>query len=533
MDPPPTALEMLNKIRDLISIAKTRLRNFRYRPTLVVIPEDDYFYNENRRNAMNSDFSIGIVLENENSVSFESIEDNIDINDENHSVIDTNISSNQRETDFDYSLTAESNNELNGSQEFEENANESQFKSFSRKQILNNLQISSQNINDLNIADKNNICEKSIEVQNLESVKDEENHIYTDIHSLKIISSKVDSHKNFEKQIFNGRQVTDSSDKTMFSYLRNSLGRFGSKSKPKSDQVLVSSNNWTLQSASAARKSRCRAMAQKSVIRKRVISRRGQLCYNCSDVSSLSAQQLTDVYNDFEQKPSLESNENNESMDSLDCCTYSDSEMSTTSSTIRDNQLTSLESELNDCPSDSFITENVSEEHSSIDECLKYLAAASVDDNHDKYYQRIGRASKGMSALKHLRSGEWNHVCHRSDSELEVSEKKSDSRTSFYSKNSKSRIKSSKSLNSNNRQKFKKKLALYKSQTFNRKNDSSEYNSNQTKECLNEEKENCVNTIENFDSNSVEISMKNGFENMDVCEQTDDLSAHFVIKIKI
>lgn len=42
--PPPPAQEFLVKIREMISAARARLRNFRFRPTLMDIPEDDYFY---------------------------------------------------------------------------------------------------------------------------------------------------------------------------------------------------------------------------------------------------------------------------------------------------------------------------------------------------------------------------------------------------------------------------------------------------------------------------------------------------------
>lgn len=42
--PPPQ--EFFVRIRGMITAAKTRLNNFRYKPTLLVIPEDDYFYQD-------------------------------------------------------------------------------------------------------------------------------------------------------------------------------------------------------------------------------------------------------------------------------------------------------------------------------------------------------------------------------------------------------------------------------------------------------------------------------------------------------
>ncbi|KFM74281.1 hypothetical protein X975_11424, partial [Stegodyphus mimosarum] len=42
--PPPQ--EFFVRIRGMISAAKNRLNSFRYRPTLLVIPEDDYFYQD-------------------------------------------------------------------------------------------------------------------------------------------------------------------------------------------------------------------------------------------------------------------------------------------------------------------------------------------------------------------------------------------------------------------------------------------------------------------------------------------------------
>lgn len=42
--PPPPAQEFLAKIREMIAAARARMRNFRFRPTLLDIPEDDYFY---------------------------------------------------------------------------------------------------------------------------------------------------------------------------------------------------------------------------------------------------------------------------------------------------------------------------------------------------------------------------------------------------------------------------------------------------------------------------------------------------------
>lgn len=42
--PPPQ--EFFMRIRGMISAAKNRLNSFRYKPTLLVIPEDDYFYQD-------------------------------------------------------------------------------------------------------------------------------------------------------------------------------------------------------------------------------------------------------------------------------------------------------------------------------------------------------------------------------------------------------------------------------------------------------------------------------------------------------
>lgn len=520
LDPPPTAVELLQKIRELIAIAKSRLRNFKFRPSLVVIPEDDYFYTENISDFVYSQEDI-ISLNNERT----SQSDSHHINSHSNSKFQEQSISNTKSTDF--VLISDPNQES--------------LKSFSRREMLNNLKLSNseQTINDLNYENKNNvISEKLIEIQNL-GIKSEpmdEQHLYSDIQTLESMSEKLDKelHKRFDKQILTDRQVNQSNDKRVFSYFKNSLGRFGGKAKQKSNEVLISPNNWTLQTVGSVRNFRSKNMTSKSVIRKRMSSRRGQFYNNCSDVSSFSCHRMSDSYNDFEQKPSLESNSNNESMDSFDCCTYSDSEMSTTSSTIRDNQLTSLESELND---DSNHWRNVQkryteEENSPIDECLKYLAAASVDStakNHDRYYQRIGRASKGMLDSRQLKSNDWNHVCHRSDSELEVSQKKIDSKTNFYSKNSKSRIKCSKSLNNSNRQKFKKKLALYKSHTnvFNRTDGQnwSEDNCCPQIQSLNDSlKDNCLYNVE---IDSYPKSMNNSIVNS--FQSNDD----FVIKIRI
>lgn len=43
-EPPPQ--EFFMRIRGMISAAKNRLNSFRYKPTLLVIPEDDYFYQD-------------------------------------------------------------------------------------------------------------------------------------------------------------------------------------------------------------------------------------------------------------------------------------------------------------------------------------------------------------------------------------------------------------------------------------------------------------------------------------------------------
>lgn len=42
----PSSQEFFVRIRGMISAAKNRLNSFRYRPTLLVIPEDDYFYQD-------------------------------------------------------------------------------------------------------------------------------------------------------------------------------------------------------------------------------------------------------------------------------------------------------------------------------------------------------------------------------------------------------------------------------------------------------------------------------------------------------
>ncbi|XP_022239500.1 uncharacterized protein LOC106457759 isoform X2 [Limulus polyphemus] len=50
--PPLPALEILVRIREMIGTAKKRLQNLRYKPTLITIPEDDYFFRDfkQRRN---------------------------------------------------------------------------------------------------------------------------------------------------------------------------------------------------------------------------------------------------------------------------------------------------------------------------------------------------------------------------------------------------------------------------------------------------------------------------------------------------
>lgn len=44
--PSPTAIEFLSRLREVISSARGRMRAFRFKPTLLVIPEDDYFIEE-------------------------------------------------------------------------------------------------------------------------------------------------------------------------------------------------------------------------------------------------------------------------------------------------------------------------------------------------------------------------------------------------------------------------------------------------------------------------------------------------------
>ncbi|XP_053207069.1 GATA zinc finger domain-containing protein 14-like isoform X2 [Panonychus citri] len=44
--PSPTAIEFLSRLREVISSARGRMRAFRFKPTLLVIPEDDYFISE-------------------------------------------------------------------------------------------------------------------------------------------------------------------------------------------------------------------------------------------------------------------------------------------------------------------------------------------------------------------------------------------------------------------------------------------------------------------------------------------------------
>ena len=535
MNPPPTAVEMLQKIRDLISIAKSRLRNFRYRPTLVVIPEDDYFYIENSIR----DTCSGVTVIKESSV--DSVDDHLDDTlpspnaQFDTSPVDTN-EKNKKVVDDSKHLVSH----IDHSIQMLDNSSES--KCVSRKKIINDVQ--AQCFNDLNYDNKiNDSSEKPISGKNLDLAGEVsgETEISSVIHSdlKKRLSSKVEQsfYKTLETQLFDGKQGTESNDNRMIAYFKNSLGKLSSKSKTKSDQVLVSSNNWTLQTVSADKRGRQRHMNSKNVIRKRMATRRGQLCYNCSDVSSLSNTQIPkDICCELDSKTSLESDENNETIDSLEFYTNSDSEMSTTSSTVRDNPFTSLESEVNDdCGHENSRSDVNGDENSPIDQCLKYLAAASVDStakNHDKYYSRIGRASKGMSAIRKLRSSEWNHVCHRSDSEHESPELRSDSKTNFYSKNSKSKINSSKSLNSHNRQKFKKQLALYKSRSNEALNKSDDNNGN---EDIFKFEQSLDRVIDQSEANSKVVDteiIEAKADNVD-SEHEDNSSAHFVVKINL
>jgi hypothetical protein len=571
LEPPPPALEFLQRIRELITNAKGRIRNFRFKPTLLVIPEDDYFYSSDikftkkdeninsdlcdqmpippprhgrgKRNPTpiahrkesvitNTTFSnpmsqineticeSNVINQNEGIENSQFLSDSIcenlnEINDKFQNIRLNRDSEVQKfndksECDFKNELTKQVENDYMIENSILDESFCTQSK-ISRKEMLMKFDDKkiNENLNEDRVLDdfnseeiKNNL---NFEAINIEICSNEEPYVETTqsilkttstsscntveedepLDSLKLLSAKV------AKKLSKGSvpklnySETEQTENNMFQYLmkdfRNSFGKLGAK--PKTQMSLFKNNdNWTLQKNSGNRKgnefetnessyatnSENQTSGDESSLEKKPdfrispkfstkdkIINSSDLCQCDQSLNDLKTIYNNSMHSSFDQNLSLESNENNEfnsfhSMNGYECdvetptdtSSISSGEVSTTS-TFKENQLTSLESDLTDeslnlsdnfsdkstriskrcinCDSSESIIDfsdlQSEDDDNPIEACLKQLANTPIDGNHDKYYLRIDRATKGMSALNKIKSSDWKHVCVKNDSE--------------------------------------------------------------------------------------------------------------------
>jgi len=96
--PPQSALELLQRVREMIASAKGRIANFRFKPTLLVIPEDDYFYQDSESNQSTQHISCkSKSLDNKESKENQSICDDNDDDDDDDDDDDSSFHENQEE----------------------------------------------------------------------------------------------------------------------------------------------------------------------------------------------------------------------------------------------------------------------------------------------------------------------------------------------------------------------------------------------------------------------------------------------------
>jgi hypothetical protein len=568
LEPPPPALEFLQRIRELITSAKGRIRNFRFKPTLLVIPEDDYFYSSDikctkKDQNINSDLSdqmpippprhgrgkrnptpiahrkesvitnttfsnpmsqineticeSDIINRSEGIENSQFLSDSIcenlnQINDKFQNIrlnrdLEIQKFNQKSECDYKNEITKQVENDymiensiLDESfctqskisrkemlMKFEdkktnETLNEDRvLDDFNSEEIKNNLDFEAINIeicsNEEPYVEKTQSILKMTSTSSCNTVEEDE-----PLDSLKLLSAKV------AKKLSKGSvpqlsySETEQTDNNMFQYLmkdfRNSFEKLGAK--PKTQMSLFKNNdNWTLQKNSGNRKGNefeandsstnsenqtndnssekkhNFRISPKFSTKDNIINNSNDLCQCDQSLNDLKTTYDNSMHSSFDQNLSLESNENNEfnsfhSMNGYECdvetptdtSSISSGEVSTTS-TFKENQLTSFESDFTDeslnssdnlsdkstriskrsinCDSSQSIVNfsdlQSEDDDSPIDACLKQLANTPIDGNPDKYYLRIDRATKGMSALNKIKSSDWKHVCVKNDSE--------------------------------------------------------------------------------------------------------------------
>ncbi|RWS09266.1 uncharacterized protein B4U79_14018 [Dinothrombium tinctorium] len=396
--PPPPALEFLQRIREMIAAAKNRIKNFRFKPTLRDIPEDDYFYqdtNQKKDKTKNAGYesltSTPVPPPRQLRPKRNSGTPIPERRETNHCSLNV-LPNNQRLSEIlqKYEEEASECERVDEKVCWESNDCDAEDKKSEEKSSSENNGQQTPDISD-------RISRKEIAARVCEKLNEEETIELTDT------CSKVSSDDSEQDKGIETMDETQSCSETPDSMKLNVNEEESKESSKKEARAETTSDNNGDISDEATKNY---LFEKISPINRKIVA---------SKARNLLKSNRSIVQNKIEPT---------ESYNSLESLSASSCEMSTTSSTYyRSVCHCSSESQSinSDITEDSLETE-VAEKcvcqrdyHNPLEECLRNLENALIE-NDERSQFKIDRATKGLEPLERIKASKWNHICHEQKS---------------------------------------------------------------------------------------------------------------------
>ncbi|XP_023228881.1 uncharacterized protein LOC111629237 isoform X1 [Centruroides sculpturatus] len=414
--PPPLAAELLNRVRQTIALSSRRLKNLRFKPTLVMIPEDDYFYPEDHRETR-------ISLENARQQTIvETIRGPIPRSIIEHNQTppcppprkyrfkqkqNTQLEGQNNKFDmFRQDLyqkllhmndKTDMDNILEGEEKFDESESLCTESKISRRSLLKKLELKNDDFSSSIPGENENIVKE----QKLESISEENvckqlSNSNVDVEALYKQWSNQVALKLLEQRVPNIEcEAVEKETGILGQFLKefkSAIGRIGHSNLPKSDSCLVG-ENWTL-------KREVELMNDKSLAQ--LLSLRSRL----SEPPTTRKDSLTDISDLQDSHDSLTSTEDfkgdSETSGISSCEAVQPSETSDCNGIVKKNENNiSIDT-------DSLESAESASLNSSMEESNEDTSESSLNEEFSR-----NRAMRGLEIVQKLKEVKWQHVCEK------------------------------------------------------------------------------------------------------------------------
>lgn len=413
--PPPLAEELLSRVRQTIALSSRRLRSLRFKPTLLMIPEDDYFYPDDYRE---------MKFSNENARQQPIVEticgpiprSNIEHNHTPPCPPPRRYRLRQKQettlegplnNKFDmfrqdlYQKLLQMNNKtdvdniLEGEEKFDESEETHEEGKISRRLLLKRLELKNEEFGSLSIDGSENLIKEKVKLENTKKESEVKDFPNIDVEALYKQWSNQIALKLLENKVPNIECETEVKETGILGQFlkefKNAIGRIGHSSLPKSESFPVG-ENWTL-------KSEAELISDKSLAQ--LLSLRSRL----SESSTLRMDSLTDISDIQDSQDSLTSVEDFKG----DSETSGISSCDATQSLERtNNEIDSKNDRSTSIDIDSLESEDSVSLNSSTEESNEDSSECSLNDDFSR-----NRAIRGLEIVEKLKEVEWQHVCQK------------------------------------------------------------------------------------------------------------------------